>query len=55
MEFNLSCLNKYINKSDIAYVDYTYNGERNKIIKPLNQLFRDKIIVFTLIEKNIYL
>ena len=52
IETKLSSLYKFLNKSDIAYVDYTYNKERKKMIKPLNQFFRDKIMVFTLIERR---
>ena len=50
----LSTLNKHINKSDIAYIDYSLGGDNNKTINPLNELFCDNIIVFTPIEK-IYL
>ena len=50
----LSTLNKHINKSDIAYIDYSLGGDKNQSINPLNELFCDNIIVFTPIEK-IYL
>ena len=50
----LSTLNKHINKSDIAYIDYSFGGDKNQSINPLNELFCDNIIVFTPIE-NIYL
>ena len=54
IETMLSTLNKHINKSDIAYIDYTFGGEKNQSINTLNELFCDNIIVFTPIEK-IYL
>ena len=54
IETMLSTLNKHINKSDIAYIDYSLGGDKNKTINPLNKLFCDNIIVFTPIEK-IYL
>ena len=50
----LSTLNKHINKSDIAYIDYSVGGSNNQSINPLNELFCDKINVFTPIE-NIYI
>ena len=53
-ETMLSTLNKHINKSDIAYIDYTLGGDKNQSINPLNELFCDNIIVFSPIE-NIYL
>ena len=49
IEAMLSTFNKHINNSDIAYVDYTSNGERTKNIIPLDEIFCD-IIVFTPIE-----
>ena len=54
IETMLSTLNKHINKSDIAYIDYSVAGSKNQSIDPLNELFCDNIIVFTPIE-NIYL
>ena len=54
IETMLSTLNKHINKSDIAYIDYSVGGSENQSINPLNELFCDNIIVFTPIE-NIYL
>ena len=54
IETMLSTLNKHINKSDIAYIEYSLGGDKNKTINPLNKLFCDNIIVFTPIEK-IYL
>ena len=54
IETMLSTLNKHINKSDIAYIDYSLGGDKNQSINPLNELFCDNIIVFTPIEK-IYL
>ena len=54
IETMLSTLNKHINKSDIAYIDYSLGGDKNQTINPLNELFCDNIIVFTPIE-NIYL
>ena len=54
LETMLSTLNKHINKSDIAYIDYSLGGDKNQTINPLNELFCDNIIVFTPI-KNIYL
>ena len=54
IETMLSTLNKHINKSDIAYIDYSLGGDKNKTINPLNKLFCDNIIVFPPIEK-IYL
>ena len=50
----LSTLNKHINESDIAYIDYSVGGDKNQTINPLNELFCDNIIVFSPIEK-IYL
>ena len=50
----LSTLNKHINKSDIAYIEYSLGGDKNESINPLNELFCDNIIVYTPIE-NIYL
>ena len=54
IETMLSTLNKHINKSDIAYIDYSLGGDNNQSNNPLNEVFCDKIIVFTPIE-NIYL
>ena len=54
IETMLSTLNKHINKSDIAYIDYSVGGSENQSFNPLNELFCDNIIVFTPIE-NIYL
>ena len=54
IETMLSTLNKHINKSDNAYIDYSFGGDKNQSINPLNELFCDNIIVFTPIEK-IYL
>ena len=54
IETMLSTLNKHINKSDIAYTDYSLGGDKNQSINPLNELFCENIIVFTPIE-NIYL
>ena len=54
IETMLSTLIKHINKSDIAYIDYSLGGDKNHTINPLNELFCDNIIVFTPIE-NIYL
>ena len=54
IETMLSTLNKHINKSDIAYIDYSVGGSENQGINPLNEIFCDNIIVFTPIE-NIYL
>ena len=54
IETMLSTLNKHINKSDIAYIDYSLGGDKNQSINPLNEIFCDNIIVFTPIEK-IYL
>ena len=51
IETMLSTLNKHINKGDIAYLDYSIGGDKNKTINPLNELFCDNIIVFTPIEK----
>ena len=50
IETMLSTLNKHINKSDIAYIDYSLGGDKNQTINPLNELFCDNIIVFTPIE-----
>ena len=52
IETMLSTLNKHINKSDIAYIDYSLGGENNQTINPLNELFCDNIIVFTPIENR---
>ena len=54
IETMLSTLNKHINKSDIAYIDYSLGGVKNQSINPLNELFCDNIIVFSPTE-NIYL
>ena len=54
IETMLSTLNKHLNKSDIAYIDYSLGGDKNQSINPLNESFCDNIIVFTPIEK-IYL
>ena len=54
IETMLSTLNKHINKSDFAYIDYSLGGDKNQSINPLNEFFCDNIIVFTPIE-NIYL
>ena len=54
IETMLSTLNKHVNKSDIAYIDYSVGGVKNQCINPLNELFCDNIIVFSPIE-NIYL
>ena len=54
IETMLSTLNKHINKSDIACIDYSNGGSKNQSINPLNELFCDNIIVFSPIE-NIYL
>ena len=54
IETMLSTLNKHINESDIAYIDYSVGGDKNQTINPLNELFCDNIIVFSPIEK-IYL
>ena len=54
IETMLSTLNKHINKSDIAYIDYSFGGDKNQSINPLNEIFCDNVIVFTPIE-NIYL
>ena len=50
IEAIFSTFNKHINKSDIAYVDYTSNEERTKNTIPLGEIFCDNIIVFTPIE-----
>ena len=52
IETMLSTLNKHINKSDIAYIDYSRRGDKNQSINPLNEFFCDNIIVFTPIEKT---
>ena len=52
IETMLSTLNKHINKSDIAYIDYSLGGENNQTINPLNELFCDNIIVFSPIENR---
>ena len=54
IETMLSTLNKHINKSDIAYIDYSLGGDKNQSNNSLNELFCDNNIVFTPIEK-IYL
>ena len=55
IETMLSTLNKHINKSDIAYIDYSLGGDKNQSNNSLNELFCDNIIVFTPIEKiNLY-
>ena len=51
-ETMLSTLNKHINKSDIAYIDYSFGGDKNQTINPLNEIFCDNIIVFTPIENR---
>ena len=52
IETMLSTMHKHINKSDIAYIDYSLGGEKNQIINPLNELFCDNFIVFTPIENR---
>ena len=52
IETMLSTLNKHLNKSDIAYIDYSLGGENNNTINPLNEIFCDNIIVFTPIENR---
>ena len=52
IETMLSTMNRHINKSDIAYIDYSLGGEKNQIINPLNELFCDNILVFTPIENR---
>ena len=52
IETMLSTLNKHINKSDIAYIDYSLGRENNQTINPLNELFCDNIVVFTPIENR---
>ena len=54
VETMLSTLNKHINKSDIAFIEYSVGGNKNQTNNPLNELFCDNIIVFSPIE-NIYL
>ena len=54
LETMLATLNKHITKSDIAYIDCSFGGDKNMSINPWNELFCDNIIVFTPIEK-IYL
>ena len=54
IETMLSTLNKHINKSDIAFIDYSVGGNKNQTINPLNELFCDNIVVFSPIE-NIYI
>ena len=54
IETMLSTINKHINKSDIAYIDYSLGGDKNMSINPLNELICHNIIVFSPIEK-IYL
>ena len=54
IETMLSTLNKHINKSDIAYIDYSVGGNKSQSFNPLNEQFCDNIIVFTPID-NIYL
>ena len=51
IETMLSTLNKHINKSDIAYIEYSGGGTNNQDINPLNEFFCDNIIVFSPIEK----
>ena len=51
IETMLSTLNKHINKNDIAYIDYSFGGDKNQSTNPLNESFCDDIIVFTPIEK----
>ena len=48
----LSTLNKRINKSDIAYTDYSVGGSKIRNINPLNEMFCDNILVFSPIENR---
>ena len=50
----LSTLNKHINESDIAYIDYSVGGIKNQRDNTLNELLCDNIIIFNPIE-NTYL
>ena len=52
IETMLSTLNKHINKSDIAYIEYSEGVTKNQSINPLNEIFCDNIIVFTPIENR---
>ena len=52
IETMLSTLNKHINKSDIAYIEYSDGGTKNQSINPLNEIFCDNIIVLTPIENR---
>ena len=52
IETMLSNLNKHLNKSDIAFIDYSTGGENYKNINPLNELFCDNIILYTPIDKK---
>ena len=49
-----STLNKHINNSDFAYIDYSVAGTKNQSINPLNEIFCDNVLIFTPIE-NFYL
>ena len=51
-ESMLSTLNKPINKSEIAYIEYSVEVGKNQSINPLNELLCDIINVFTPIEKR---
>ena len=37
LETMLSTLNEHINKSDIAYIDYSVGNTKNQSINPLNE------------------
>ena len=54
IETMLVNLNKYVNKSDIAYIDYTKGGHPNNSIQPLNHLFCDNIIIYSPIDNNLF-
>jgi hypothetical protein len=45
-------LNKFINKSDITYVDYTNGGTNKHKLEPINNMFSDNIVVYYYIDKS---
>ena len=53
IEIMLVNLNKYVNKSDIAYIDNTKGGHSNNSFHPLNNLFGDNVIVYCPIDDNL--
>jgi hypothetical protein len=45
-------LNKFVNKSDITYVDYTKGGTNGHKLIPINNMFSDNIVLYYFIDKE---